>query len=338
MGSGWIGTHARAASCGAQTAPAKLRLSDGAVSQQALVASLEKPLPYETVLDELAAYLTDTIRRVADRGRGRVLVPLTSGYDSRLVLAAALRAGVPVCTYTSAFATMPEYDRTLPPVLAAAVGVPHQWDRWDRPGAFDPERQRTYNAHTAGQIAAAMRERMSRTPTDVVAPDDLVLPGTVFELGRAFYWSRLRTGVPAELPAEPAVVARALGQAPHPSVLAGLGEWNAWVRKTPHPGLDWRDRFYLEQRVAGWAAATMQGADLLDHQQLHIANARTFFDLVLQVPPDLRRRSQHHVDLIQRLAPALAVFPFNPPAPLHRRLLRAARVRLRRWRGDASNA
>jgi hypothetical protein len=314
-----------------------LRLSDGAVSPRALVGSLESPLPYETVLDGLAAYLTDAIRRVAEDVRGTILVPLTSGYDSRLLLAAAVRAGVAVRTYTSASATMPEYDRTLPPVLAAAVGVPHRWDRWDRPGAFDPERQRTYDAHTAGQVVETMRDAMSRTPTDVVAPDDLVLPGTVFELGRAFYWSKLPTGVSAE-PAEPAVVTRALGQAPHPSILASLGEWNAWVRKTPHPGLDWRDRFYLEQRTAGWAAALMQGADLLDHQLLPIANARAFFDLVLQVPPDIRRRSQHHVDLIQRLAPALAVFPFNPPAPLYRRLLRAARVRLRRWRGRASNA
>ena len=77
---------------------------------------------------------------------------------------------------------------------------------------------------------------------------------------------------------------------------------------------------------------------MADYTRLAVANARTFFDLVLQVPPDLRRRSRHHVDLIRRVAPALAEFPYNPQAPLHRRLVRAARYRLRRWRGEAGNA
>jgi hypothetical protein len=125
-----------------------LRLSDGVVLPRPLVGPLERPLPYDAVLDRLAAYLTDTVRRVGD-GAGRpLLVPLTSGYDSRLVLAAALGAGVPVRTYTSMSSTMPEYDRSLPPLLAAAAGVPHRWDCWDRPGTYDPERRRIYDAHT----------------------------------------------------------------------------------------------------------------------------------------------------------------------------------------------
>ena len=178
---------------------------------------------------------------------------------------------------------------------------------------------------------------MSRLPTDVIGPDDLVLPGSVFEVARAFYYRKLPIGAPAEVPPEPNVITRALRQAPHQSVLAALGAWKAWVCQTSHPGLDWRDRFYLEQRTAGWAASLMQGFDLLDHQLLPIANARAYFDLALQVPLEIRQRSGHHMDLVKRLAPALAAFPYNPSAPLHRRLLRAARLRLRRMRGDAAN-
>ena len=136
-----------------------LRLSDGALSPRAFVVFPERPLSYETLLEQLAAYLTNAIRRVAEAARGAVLVSLTSGYDSRLILAAAVRAGVPVQTYTSMSPTMPEYDRTLPPVLAAAVKVPHRWDRWDRRGAYDPDRRRIYDAHTANQVVEPVRER-----------------------------------------------------------------------------------------------------------------------------------------------------------------------------------
>ena len=76
-----------------------LRLSDGALSPRALVVFPERPLSYETLLEQLAAYLTNAIRRAAEAARGAVLVSLTSGYDSRLVLAAAVRAGGPADVY-----------------------------------------------------------------------------------------------------------------------------------------------------------------------------------------------------------------------------------------------
>ena len=51
-----------------------LRLSDGALSPRAFVVFPERPLSYETLLEQLAAYLTNAIRRVAEAARGAVLV------------------------------------------------------------------------------------------------------------------------------------------------------------------------------------------------------------------------------------------------------------------------
>jgi hypothetical protein len=177
---------------------------------------------------------------------------------------------------------------------------------------------------------------MSRVPTDVVGGEDLVLTGIVFEVGRAFYHGKLPTGLSAEVPAEPTAVTHALGQAPYPSVLASLGTWTRGCARRRIPGSIGGTGSISSSAPPGGLPRSCRGP-ISWITSCFPSPMRAFFDLVLQVPKGMRECSQHHVDLIRRLAPALAVFPFNPPAPLHRRLLRAARVRWRRWRGHAGN-
>ena len=93
---------------------------------------------------------------------------------------------------------------------------------------------------------------------------------------------------------------------------AGIAEWVEWAATTSYTGLDWRDRLYLEQRIAGWVSSIEQALDLTSYERLYIANCHTYLATVLTLPESARRDGQHHTDLIGRMAPELLRFPFNP--------------------------
>ena len=94
------------------------------------------------------------------------------------------------------------------------------------------------------------------------------------------------------------------------------------MRQTQHQDMDWRDRFYLEQRLAGWLSSEEQSLDLIDADKFYIANSHYYFAHMLRVPEEKRCVSQHHIDLIARMAPELIKFPFNPGVSTRQKVLR----------------
>jgi hypothetical protein len=93
----------------------------------------------------------------------------------------------------------------------------------------------------------------------------------------------------------------------------GIAEWLDWIARTPPPGMDWLDRFFIEQDTGGWVSAVEQALDLTPHERVYIANSHRYVTAAMGLPQDLRRSSRHHVDLIRRMAPDLLQFPFNTP-------------------------
>jgi hypothetical protein len=274
------------------------------------------PAVAEASYDERLASLADRLRTalagLAARG-GPLALPLSAGRDSRLLLAAATAADVAVEPYTLVYPGMSRADRDLPPKLCAAAGLGH---RLVPPGARDPERLRVFDQHTARHTVDIDREFFALHQLDPVAGAAVDLGGGVFEAGRCYYHG----GLPAELPATPGETA-ALVQAVLPTRRAeALAAWTEWIHETPSPGLDWRDRLYLEQRVTGWLSAVSLGLDLAGVERVHLASCGAYLAETLALPPDVRRLGYHHDHLVERLAPALARFPFNPPGSLRERI------------------
>jgi hypothetical protein len=273
---------------------------------------------YPEALADLGEQLVTSLRRLALRTGAVAWVPITAGFDSRLVLAAALHAGLPVRTYTSFRRHIPLGDLELPERIARAAGVPHEWHR---PGRVRPDAEHAYDEHTAGETAGVDRAYFARGQWDFARPGDCLLRGGCFEVGRCYYYRRFPTpNGPTPPPAE--TIAQGLHEPPGSPAVAGLAEWTAAVEQNPVPRLDWRDRMYLEQRLGGWLSAVEQSLDLTVPEQIHIANAAATYALLLSLPEDIRASSQHHRDLIARLAPPLAEFPFNPPEEAFGRLSR----------------
>jgi hypothetical protein len=84
------------------------------------------------------------------------------------------------------------------------------------------------------------------------------------------------------------------------------------VIQHPQPHLDWRDRFFIEQRQAGWLSAKEQVYDLADLERFPILNSARLYSILLSVREDERLDSKLQAALIQQVAPELCHYPFNP--------------------------
>lgn len=164
----------------------------------------------------------------------------------------------------------------------------------------------------------------------MAGPGATVLRGGVFELGRAHYWDRF----PPSAGDDPAQLVRSVlagfrMDPPPPDSAArtrGLARWATWQSAHPEP-LDWRDRFYWEQRVGSWLASIEQGLDITELESLAVANSSRCIDALLSLPAELRTSGGPHRELIQRMAPQLLSLPVNPPASSSERLARG----VHRW-------
>jgi hypothetical protein len=306
------------------------------VSPRPPLLDVEKPKTYNEALDALQRSLVTSLSRL--RGRTEAIwLPLTAGLDSRLILAAAKHSDLPLTTFTQQYPLIEDGDLRLPPLLARELGYQH---RELRPGGLSRSRRALFDAHTAGHCVDGDRRFFAHGQWEMIPPPALILRGGVFELGRCYFHRKFPEPSADDL--VDLIAARFHFREFHPTScahLAGIAEWVGWTARTPHTDLDWRDRLYLEQRIAGWVSSIEQALDLTSYERAYIANCHTYMTTVLTLPEAVRRNSQHHVDLIGRMAPQLLRFPFNPAdgrSALSRRLRDewyefAARPRKRRY-------
>lgn len=313
----------------------QLHLKSGEVNAKRLFKHVK--LTYEEALVEVEETLVTAVTELAKTSQS-LWLPLTAGFDSRLILAAVLRAGVKVQCYTSWFAEMSRADLTLPPKLAELAGLKHVLIR---PEKHDAGKESTFVVHTSDGFADREKDLICCGQWDQFSETDTILRGAGMEVGcpRA---SRSHFTAPSENswkvpPAEQ--VLSEYGQESTGPLVHALNEWRAWTEKTSHPEIDWRDRFYIEQRLGVWASSIEQALDLSATNRVYLSNSGRYMSSVLQIPEHIRQDSAHQVELIRRMAPGLLAYPINPKDPLSRRIPRSIRRRSRPlWQAIARNS
>jgi hypothetical protein len=275
---------------------------------------------YDETLAYLETSLRTALRNLALTGQP-LWLGLTGGYDSRLLLAAMLREGLEFTTFTHELSGMSNADRILPPLLARDAGVSHRTMKRQR---FDAERLRTFDEHTALHTVELDRELYPWGQYDELPIRSIFILTTVMEVGGLYYHEKLA------LRADDVVrsVQNAFGFTEHhadsPAHREGIREWAKWIDIHPEPGMDWRDRFYLEQRAAGWAGSFLQGLDLVEIETVSPVNCESVLAAMLQIDPALRRGKRWEVDLAYRMAPFVTDHPYALGGPLATRLRRGA--------------
>jgi hypothetical protein len=300
-----------------------LLLSSGETVPRRLIPEGQENNDYSQILDVLQERLVTSLRRVS-QGYDSIWIPLSAGYDSRLVLALALHAGLSAKTYT--FKKEYEWQRAklkkpitslalkadmiLPPLIAKEVGVEH---RWIPKGAYSKEAVELFDKHTGEHTLENDRVYFSHGQWSWTKNTDLFLRGHIFAVGK-YMWRKL---FPQPL---------ALGELPEVNEIlekfhlkkesiqaTGITKWLGWVSQTGKEKIDWRDRFQIEQRLGGWNSCIDQALDLVEGEKYYVVNSSSIFHLLLSIPEDIRATKQHHIDLIRRLEPRLLRFPVNPP-------------------------
>jgi hypothetical protein len=253
-------------------------------------------------------------------------VGLTAGFDTRTVLAAATAAKIDFQAFTDIHELLARADHDLPPRLAAQVGVAHRFR--DNP-AIDAAEMR---AREAAVIAHMDRAIFHPTAAMCISGradhmHDLgltIAAGHGFEIGRCAHWARFfRSGLTERAPTAGGLLRAFFHARPRPLSL-WMDAMTTWQRSLADPiplDLDWRDRFYLEQRFGAWASTVQRTLDVLDGTFFYPANCLWIAHLLLQYNARERRMGFAQRAAIDLLAPPLARVPFNPE-PLGTRVRR----------------
>lgn len=288
-----------------------LNLHSRAVRPRPLVETLARGSSYEETVTQLQEYLVTVLRRLGST-YSKVWLATTSGLDTRVLLAGCRAANLTVRTYTQDRDGLSVGDWLLSSRLSRLLGAEY---RFVRAGPFSPTLAALYDNHVAAHAADADRTFVAKGQWGFPEPGSLVLRGGCFEIGRCYMWHSFGgIGDSVALPSASGLAA-AFGETGDSgrSVVQGLAAWRSWVEKTPDPDVDWRDRFYHEQRLAGWLSAIEQSLDLLPIEHIHPMNSSHAFGLLLSVPPRDRIKGALQADMIRTMAPEFLSIPINPP-------------------------
>lgn len=240
----------------------------------------------------------------AYRFGGRELVlALTGGKDSRVTFGALLKAGVPFTCYTAQHPNISSSDITIPKDMTKHFAIPYVYIR---SGTWDKAKAKDYISFTGGNSKGADMGFYARGQFEKLPKDALVIRSGLYEAGQTYGRS-----VAAEKS-----FARDM-QTYYKDLSADSFQKNAFagwlqtVEENPIPFVDIRDRFYIEQRVGGWAAAIEQSLDMNDFVSIQIANCAELLSVLLSCNKNERKELALSYETIKILEPRLLSFPIN---------------------------
>jgi hypothetical protein len=270
--------------------------------------------------DRAAALLVGAVRALADWPERPSVVPVTGGRDSRLVLAAAMAAGIEFEATTGGEGSSP--DVVIGRRLADLAGVRHSLIGDDLHGSVWSDWRGAARLLAASQGGTSTLADAAGFP---MGPRDAPLPlwhsGQGGEIARAYYGTGEgldRDGLADRLTR--AFLGRRPGRA---DVLSGDARVSvrerigAWVDAQLAAGVqptDVPDAFYLTRRMGTWAGPTHGAVELVRDTTSPLWSARLLPDL-LGLPAHERARHAFHLRVLERLAPELVDVPFEDGRP-----------------------
>jgi hypothetical protein len=300
-------------------------------------------------VDAAAGRLTAATAALADwPGRPNV-VPVTAGYDSRVVLGAAIDAGFEFEGVTGGAPDDP--DVTAGRELCAAAGVPHSLLPADPHGNMWSDHRRA--AHIV-RLTAGGTASLADAAGFPLGPRDGSLPlwhsGQGGEIGRSYYGAgdglsatalarRLYDSFTARRPHRREL----LSPTGREIVERQLREWVDTQLGSGVKAADVPDVFYFDRRMKTWAAPTHGCVEYVRDTTSPLWSRRVVADLLAPSTQE-RGRLAYHAAMQARFAPELARAPFAAAhgggrvASARRLAGKAAREALRRVRGTRPSA
>ncbi|MBQ6689072.1 MAG: hypothetical protein IJN02_07520 [Bacteroidales bacterium] len=236
-----------------------------------------------------------------------IWIALTAGKDSRLVLAAAIDAKVKFQTYNSEHSSISRSDIHLPDKIASDYDFTHRHIRVKRKSTF---KGREYLHFNGGNSKGADLEFYANGQHDCIPSNAIVIRGAIFEAGQRFGRTILSGNIDHFYLEYTKYYAQSFE---HPKQRQALNMWIQNAIDCPIKFLDIRDRFYLEQRVGGWAASIEQSLGINRWNSLQLANNREILSVLLSASEEERNDTLLAYDSIRILEEGLLKYGVNEP-------------------------
>jgi hypothetical protein len=196
-------------------------------------------------------------------------------------------------------------DRKMPAQLSKKYNIPHHFLR---KGGYDVQRYEAYGAFTGFNSLGADAEFYATGQFDQIPNNAVVIRSGLFEAGQSY--ARSIAGSDKESFIR-GIKSYYRDSFKDPVQEAAFNEWLDYQDKHPMCGVDIRDRFYLEQRLNGWASAIEQSLDINEFVSIQIANSSVVLESLLYATEDDRKNLRLSLELIRHLDEKLLDFPVN---------------------------
>lgn len=285
-----------------------LELETGAVRRFWPVGPLV-PLAAETALVECLRLLRGQIDSA--RRRFSLAVPLTAGWDSRLMLSLCRDQAADLYAFTLAYPNLPvgSRDVAVPAALLGKLGIPHHIIPY--PKSIDAAFRAIFRRNNASANSAYCGDIQALHGS--YPADRVCVTGDVAEVVKCFF--ERKRAVDSPVTAEE--LAEIAGVGSHPFAVAALGRW---LENAGDPPVALTDLFCWEQMAGRWQAKVRAEYDMVQESFSPLNNRRLLatmlaLDTEWRRPPEFKLFSA----LIQALWPAVLCEPINPPERLSRK-------------------
>jgi hypothetical protein len=268
--------------------------------------------------ERAAALLVAAVRALADWPGRPSVVPVTAGRDSRVVLAAALAAGIDFETTTGGEPGHPDVE--IGRELARVAGVPWRLIEHDPHGSVESDWRRAAELLWLISSGTASLSDAAGFPFGPrPGPLPLWHSGQGGEIARSYYGTGADTDV---------LYRRFVGRRPGRAEILNV-EGERLVRgqigdfAEEQAGGDLGDLFYLHRRMGTWAGPTHGAVEFVRDTTSPLWSRRLLPDLLGGAGGEFHRQ------VLERLAPELLDVPYEPPRTLPRKVVDELRRRLR---------
>ena len=262
-------------------------------------------MPYEGRVSTITNCLVTGIKNIVKFSGRKPWVALTAGKDSRLTFAAAIRSGEEFETYTARHKNMIDADRKLPIIISQKYSIRHHLLN---NGLYSKAKYDEYCAFCGYNSLGADAEFYATGQFEQIPSNAINIKSGLFEAGQKY--SRSITGGNDDS-FEEGLKKYYKSSFEDSTQVDAFNEWMAYQKKNPMPGIDIRDRFYLEQRLNGWAAALEQSLTINSFATIQIANSAVVLGCLLYTTADERNDLKMSYDLIRALDSRLLDYPVN---------------------------